>query len=303
MDHLSAIRVFVAVADLGSFAAAARQLRLSPSVATRAIARLEDRLGLALLLVRTTRSVHVTEPGAAFLESCRAVLDDLDTAERRARGENAEPRGLLTVAAPVVFGRLHVLPVVTELLADYPALAIRLTLSDRIAHLVEDGLDVAIRIAHLDDSSLIAVRLGSVDKVVVASPAYLARRGTPAHPRDLAAHDIIAFDTVEADHRWHFPGGTDPVRVTPRLSLDNADTALIAADRGVGIVRALSYQAAPAIAAGRLIPLLQGFRAEPSPVSAVYPARRIAAANIAAFIHAARRYFRRDLTGAGIGPP
>ena len=187
MDRLDAMRIYVAVARLGSFAKAARQLRLSPSVVTRSIAQLEDQLGVTLL-TRTTRSVRATDRGEIYLESCQQILEDIDGAERRVRGENAEPRGDLKVAAPIAFGRLHVLPVVNRMLTDHRALSVRLTLSDRNVLLVDEGVDVAVRIGELADSSLIAVKLGAVSRVLVASPAYLARHGAPSSPADLAAH-------------------------------------------------------------------------------------------------------------------
>ena len=193
MDQLETMRAFVAVASLGSFAEAARQLRLSPSVVTRSVADLEDRLGL-VLLNRTTRSVRLTERGEIFLDSCRQVLEDIEGAERRVRGEDAEPRGSLKVAAPILFGRLHVLPIITRILTKHPNLTVHLTLSDRNVLLAEESVDVAVRIGDLADSSMKAIRLGSVSRVLVASPRYLERRGVPKAPNDLSAHDIIAFE-------------------------------------------------------------------------------------------------------------
>ena len=197
MDHLDAMKAFVAVATLGSFAEAARRLRISPSAVTRSVAQLEDRLGLTLFN-RTTRSVRLTERGQIYLESSRRILEDLDAAERQALGEDAEPRGVLHVAAPIVFGRLHVLPMVLPLLTDHPALTVRLTLSDRNVHLVDEGVHVALRIGDLADSSLTAVKLGAVSRVLVASPAYLAAHGSPSRPADLEDHALIAFEGLEA---------------------------------------------------------------------------------------------------------
>ncbi len=285
------MRVFVSVAGRGSFAEAARQLRVSPSVATRAIAQLEDQLGLTLL-TRTTRSLRLTERGAIFLESCQQILDDLDAAERRVRGEDADPRGEMTVSASVVFGRLHVLPIIERLLREHPRLKVRLLLSDRNVHFVDDGVDVAIRIGALADSSLLATTLGSVSRVLVASPAYLAAHGEPRSPGDLDGHDIIAFDGLGVTNEWRFRSPESLVRIDPRLTVNSADAAIAAAEAGLGITRALSYQVKTAIEAGRLAPLLGVFAEPPSPVSAVYPARRIASANVAVFTRAARDYFR-----------
>jgi DNA-binding transcriptional LysR family regulator len=291
MDRLGAMRIFVAVATLGSFAEAARQKRLSPSVVTRSIAQLEDELGLTLLS-RTTRSVGVTERGRIYLESCQQILADIDEAERRVRGENAEPRGELKVTAPIVFGRLHVLRVIDRLLRQHQALSIRLTLSDRNLHLVEEGIDVAVRIGELADSNLIAVRLGVVSRVLVASPAYLEQHGIPLSPAKLADHDIIAFENVSATNEWRFSAGEALVRVKARLAVNNADTAIAAAEAGMGITRALSYQVQESVMARRLIPILQSFAPPPIPVSAVYPARRIASASLTTFVRTARDQFK-----------
>jgi DNA-binding transcriptional LysR family regulator len=293
MDRLDAMRIFVAVARLGSFVEAARQLRLSPSVVTRAIAQLEERLGLTLL-GRTTRSLRLTERGEVYLESCRQILADIESAERQLRGEDAVPRGELTVAAPIVFGRLHVLPIVERLLGEHRGLTIRFTLSDRLVHLVEDGVDVAMRIGDLADSSLIAVTIGAVSRVVVASPAYLAQRGVPTAPAMLAKHDCIAFENVDATDDWRFKPGEKPVHIEPRLALNSADAAIAAAEAGIGIIRTLSYQVREAVSAGRLVAILQDFAPPPSPVRIVYPARRIASANVAVFIKTAREHFRAN---------
>ncbi len=284
------MRIFVGVATLGSFAEAARRLRLSPSAVTRSIAGLEDQLGLTLI-TRTTRSLRLTGQGEIYLESCQRILEAVVVAEQRARGEDARPRGEMTIAAPVVFGRLHVLPVIGDLLSRHDDLSIRLMLSDRLIHLVEEAVDVAVRIGDLADSSLIALKLGEISRVLVASPAYLARRGSPGSPADLAAHDLVAFEGVDAVNEWRFRQGQMVVRVEPRLTVNSADAAIAAAEAGVGIARALSYQVEASVRAGRLIPVLQSFAPPPSPVSAVYPARRIASVNVAAFVNAAQPYF------------
>ncbi len=294
MDHLEAMRAFVTVADQGGFARAAQSLRRSPSAVTRQVAQLEDDLGVSLL-TRTTRALSLTEPGRSYLESCRQILGDLDLAQRRARGEEAGPRGLLRLAAPILFGRLHVLPLVSQLLAQHPGLDVRLTLSDRNAPLVEEGLDAAVRVGVLADSSLKAVRLGTVTRAVLASPAYLAVRGRPVAPGDLAAHDLIAFEGGEATSEWRF--ADTAVRIAPRLSVNSADAAIAAAEAGLGIVRALSYQVREAVLAGRLVPVLAAFAPSPLPVSVVHPERRIASPNVVAFVAAARTWFReRDLS-------
>lgn len=290
MDRLDSLRIFVAVANLGSFAEAARRLRLSPSAVTRAVAELENRLGVTLI-ARTTRSLRLTERGEIHLQSCRQMLEDYDQAVRRVRGENSEPRGGMKVAAPVVFGRLHVLPIVNALLDAHPMLSVHLSLSDRNVHLVDEGVDIAVRIGALADSSLIATKLGDVGRVLVASPAYLARRGRPASLASLADHDLVAFENMDARSEWRFGADDRAVRVEPRLVVNSADAAIAAAEADRGITRALSYQVEAGVRAGRLIVLLQEFAPPPLPVSALQPARRIASANVAAFLKAARARF------------
>lgn len=287
MDRLDAMRVFVAVAELESFAAASRRLRLSPAAATRAVATLEDHLGL-MLLNRTTRSVRLTERGAIYLESCRRVLTDLEDGERLARGDNAEPRGALTISAPILFGRLHVLPVVEALLRQHRRLDVRLVLSDRFVSLVEEGIDVAVRIGDLADSALTARKVAEVQRVLVAAPAYLAERGTPRTPADLDAHDIVAFEGVDASLDWRLGSrGEQTMRVHPRLSVNSADAAIAAVEGGLGITRTLSYQVLSGLAAGRLALVLQDHAPPPVPVSLVHAATRLRSANVNAFMTAA----------------
>jgi DNA-binding transcriptional LysR family regulator len=291
MDRLDAMRAFASVAELGSFAGAARRLRLSPASVTRAVALLEEQLGL-MLLNRTTRSVKLTDPGAQYLETCRRVLADIEEADRRVRGESAVPRGMMSLAAPVMFGRLHVLPIVASMLRRHPDLSVRMLLSDRLVHLVEEGIDAAVRIGQLADSALMALKVGEVRRVVLASPDYLATRGVPATPSDLARHDLIAFEAMETANDWQFGAGRTSVRVQPRLAVNTAEAALAAAEAGLGITRTLSYQAQAALAAGRLRMVLEEHAPAPIPVNMVYPARRQGSANLAAFLDEARAHFR-----------
>jgi len=300
MDRLDAMRTFVAVADLGSFAGAARRLRLSPAAVTRAVALLEDRLG-QMLLNRTTRSVRLTERGAMYLATCKRILMDIDEADRRVQGEDAAPRGLLTIAAPIMFGRLHVLPVVGHMLRDHRNLAVRLTLSDRMVHLVEEEIDAAVRIGDLADSAMMALTVGAVRRVLVASPDYLAVRGAPVTPAALAGHDLIAFETIDATNDWRFARSS--VRIEPRLAVNTADAAIAAAEAGLGITRTLSYQVHAALEAGRLRVLLDDFAPPPIPVTIVYPRRRQASANVAVFVQSARQHLRALPVIAGTASP
>ncbi len=291
MDRLAAMRVFLTVAQQESFAEAARMLRLSPSVATRTVAALEAELGV-VLLNRTTRSVRLTERGSIYAERCRQILEDVAGADLAARGEAAEPSGRLHVAASVLFGRLHVLPIVEQVLTHHPGLSVRLVLSDRNVHLAEEGVDIAVRIGRLADSSLKAVRFGEVSRVLVASPSYLATHGPPATPAELAHRHVIAFEGLDFTDEWRFgaPGGL--VRVEPRLLVNSAEAAVRAAEDGHGITRALSYQVQAGLEAGRLALVLPDYARDRLPVSAVYLPRRAASRNLEAFMTAARAYFR-----------
>ncbi len=303
MDRLDALRGFLAVADRASFAAAARALRWSPAATTRAVAMLEAELGVALLH-RTTRVVRLTEPGALYAEHGRRILAELEAARSAVRGEEAAPRGTLSVTAPVVFGRLHVLPIVEAVAAAHAGLTIRLTLLDRVTHLVEEGFDIGVRIGALPDSALVAVKLTAVRRVVVASPAYLARHGEPGVPEDLKRHAIIAFDGLEATDAWRFTTpGTPPasVSIAPRIVVNSADAAIAAALRGQGITRVLSYQVQEAVAAGQLRPVLRAQEPPAVPVSLVFQARSRGAPNILAFVREARARFPQGLAG-GMGP-
>jgi DNA-binding transcriptional LysR family regulator len=292
MDRLDAMRMFAQVADCGSFAGAARRSRVSPAAATRAVAQLEDELGL-MLLRRTTRSVRLTERGAVYLERCRQVLADVEDAVRLARGQDAEPRGSLSVAAPVLFGRLHVLPVVEPLLKAHPAVSVRLTLSDRNVSLGEEGVDVAVRIGPLNDSAMVARKVAEVQRVLVAAPDYLATRGAPAAPSDLAKHDVLMFEGVEATGAWRFgPQSGTVVRPTPRLTVNGSEAAIAAAEAGLGITRALSYQVKQALDTGRLRLVLQAFAPPPLPVSLLHLPARLGSANVNAFMDLAARALR-----------
>jgi DNA-binding transcriptional LysR family regulator len=284
MDRIDSVAVFAEVAERGSFADAARHLRRSPAAVTRAVAELEARLGVRLLN-RTTRAVSVTEAGQRFLGGARRVLTDLAEIEQAAIGQGSAPRGELRVTAPIMFGRKHVLPLVTEFLKEFPEVSVRLAMVDRPVDLVEEGLDVAIRIGTLPDTSAIATRVGGLRRVLVASPAYLKRRGRPGEPRDLADHDIIAFLGIEGVERWRLSGGVE-VRLKPRLIVNTAEAALDAAITGFGVTRVLSYQAADALADKSLIRLLREHEGDEVPVHVLFPDGRHPPPKLRAFLDA-----------------
>jgi DNA-binding transcriptional LysR family regulator len=285
MDRLDAMQAFVAVADLRGFAPAARKLGLSPSAVTRMIAALEDRLG-ARLLQRTTRQVALTDAGARYLERIRGILADVEEAETSAEGERTRPSGRLVVSAPVGFGRLHVSTVMSAYLKRYPDVSGELRLADHMINLVEDGVDLAVRIGHLADSSLVARHVGEMRRIVVASGAYLKRHGEPDTPRAIASHQTIQFGAMAAAPAWHFVEDGREVSVTcsPRLTTNSADAAIQYAAEGGGLTRVLAYQAAAAIKAGRLRIVLQKFEQPPLPIHIVYPTSRLLSAKVRAFI-------------------
>jgi DNA-binding transcriptional LysR family regulator len=302
MDRLDTLRVFVAVADARGFAPAARKLGLSAPAVTRAILALEARIG-APLLHRTTRSVHLSDAGERFLEDCRRILAELDEAESSAGGAHAAPQGLLTLTAPLMFGRMHVAPVLLDFLSRHPAIQVRSFFVDRVVHLLDEGFDVAVRIAHLPDSGLTAIRVGRVRSVVVASPDYLERCGTPQRPAELAQHDAIGSSpSGGAAPPWRFSAaaeradGDDGQTVRPRMQLvvNGADVAIAAALRGHGLARVLSYQVAAELQAGRLRIVLAEHEPPPMPVHVVYPAGRKASARLRAFIDFAVARLRED---------
>jgi DNA-binding transcriptional LysR family regulator len=271
MDRLDALTAFVAVAQEGSLSAAARKLGLSLPTMSRRLADLEAHLGVRLLN-RSTRSLALTETGETFLASAREILGRMEDAERIASGDRGTPRGELTLSAPIVFGRLHVLPVVTAFLAAAPLVDVRLTLSDRFVHLLDDHVDAAVRIGDLPDSTLVARSLGTIRRVVCASPDYLAAHGTPMRPEDLTEHECIGFESLSQGRRWIFrrDGREAAVQPRERLRVNTAEAALDAAIAGAGVTRVLSYQSAEAVRAGRLVVLLGAFEPAPWSVSLVH---------------------------------
>jgi len=294
MDRLRALRIFFNVAEHASFAEAGRRLNLSPATVTRSVAALEASIGVPLLM-RTTRSVRLTEEGMLFLERCRAGMADIDEAFDIARGTGAAPRGTLTITAPVMFGRLHVLPIVTEMLELYPDLHVRLLLLDRVVQLVEEGVDIAVRIAELPDSAMHMLKIGQVRRVFSASPAYLAKRGVPATIADLGQHDLIVLEG-DVDHHWsHGAGRGGRAARPPRLAVNSMDAAIAAAVAGLGVVQTFSYQVADQLAAGNLKTVLDGAPTSALPLSLLFQSSRKDRPNIRAFVDLARR----RLAGAG----
>ncbi|UYV16708.1 LysR family transcriptional regulator [Porphyrobacter sp. ULC335] len=290
------MRVFMRIAETGGFAEAARQLNTSPPAVTRAVAALEDAIGTRLL-TRTTRSVKLTEAGARYVEDCRNILAAIEEAEAAAAGLYATPSGTLTVTSSVMFGQIYIMPVMTEFLDRHPQVSGRLLLLDRIVNLVDEGVDVAIRIGRLPDSSYSAVRVGSVRRVVCGSPAYFKKHGMPRTPADLANHRIVAATGAWPSLEWRF--GRDAhitVNVKPALLSNSNEATISAARSGWGLTRALSYQVGPDLAKGSLQIVLEDFEQPPLPVHIVHAGGRNASAKVRAFIDFARDRLRANQT-------
>lgn len=285
MDRFHEIEVFIAVNDAGSFAKAALKLRMSPPAVTRAISGLEDRLG-ARLFQRTTRRLAITDVGTRFLDSARRILDDLSSAEREALGATATARGHLTVTASVTFGRSLLAPIARQFLAQHPEISLSILLLDRITNLIEEGIDAAIRIGPLPDSTMVARKLGSLHRILVASPDYVSRYGRPSAPSDLTRHAMIAFTGLMPNREWRYLDGRSgkAVSFAPRLEINDAVTAIAAAEAGEGITVALSYMVAEQIRQGRLVQILNEWTPPAVPVHLVFPQSRLLAPKLRVFV-------------------
>ncbi len=295
MDRFQAMSTFVTVVETGGFASAARKLDVSPSVVSRVVTELEERLGVRLL-TRTTRVVRLTDAGNGFFEDCRRILGEVDTAELAARGTHASPRGVLSLTAPVLFGRLHVTPIVLDYLSRYPEADANCWFVDRVVNLVDEGIDVAVRIAQLPDSSLQAIPVGRVRRVLCASPAYLAKHGTPSRPEDLDAHTIIASTGSSSPPEWRLHDGdrTVIVRTRARFITTTNDSAIDAALADFGIARLLSYQVAHHVSEGRLVIVLAEFEPPPLPIHLVHREGRHVTQKVRAFLDLAVATLRAD---------
>jgi DNA-binding transcriptional LysR family regulator len=296
MDRLEAMAVLVAAVEAGSLSGAGRHLGMPLATVSRKVSELEAHLKTRLFN-RSTRQLTLTDAGRSYVAVCKRILEEVGEAERAAAGEYSAPKGDLVITAPVVFGRLHVLPVVTQFLRAHPEVDVRLLLADRISNLFEDHIDVAIRIGPLPDSNLIATRVGLVRRVVCASPAYLEARGTPKAPVDVAAHDCVMFGGLTAGSTWLFTADKADVSVAirSRLVVNTAEAAIDAAIAGVGLTRVLSYQIAAARRAGALTVILEPFERVPWPVSLVYASQGMLALKLRAFLDFAAPRLKRRL--------
>ena len=295
MDRLYLMTVFVAVAEEESFAGAARRLGMSPPAVTRAIASLEDRLGVKLLN-RTTRYVRATDAGQRYLDDARRVIAAADEADEAAVGINSEPRGHLTVTAPVLFGRMYVMPGIVNFLQTYPETSVSALFLDRVVNMLEEGVDVGIRIGELSDSSYRALRVGQVRRVLCASPAYLKKNGIPNTPQELKQHQVIVASGVTQSVEWRFQDQGEPVnvRMKPRLTVCTNDGAIEAALQGLGVTRLMSYQVAPLLVSGKLKVVLSEFESPPVPVHIIHREGRNASTKMRAFIDLMAERLRAD---------
>lgn len=284
MDRFKAMSAFTAVVEAKGFAPAARRLGIPLATLSRRVSELERHLD-ARLLVRSTRRISLTDSGRAYFGACRRLLDELGEAERAAKGEFASPKGDLTITAPIVLGRLHVVPLVAAFLREHPDVNVRLLLGDGLVNLIKEGVDAAVRIGAPAERSLVATRLGSVRRIVCASPAYIERHGTPKHPRELADRDCIAFSGLDFQDAWPFRVGGKSIRfpVRSRLVVTTADAAIDAAAGGAGLTAVLSYQVAEQVAAGRLVTVLRRFETPDRPVNFLRPGGRLVPAKLRAF--------------------
>jgi DNA-binding transcriptional LysR family regulator len=285
MDRLDAMVTLLAAVEGGSLSAASRKLGMPLPTVSRKVSELEAHLRTRLVN-RTTRSLTLTDAGRSYIVACRRILEDLEQAERAAAGEYTAPRGDLIITAPIVFGRLHVLPIVTDFLKAYPDINVRLALADRVVNLLEDDIDLAVRIGELPDSNLVATRVGSIGPVVCASKTYFKRRGVPKTPDDLAAHDCVTSDGLASPAAWTFSvgGANVAVNVRSRLVVNTAEAAIDAAVASVGITRVLSYQVEATLRAGKIALALRDFEPAPWPVSLVYMGQGLLPLKVRAFL-------------------
>ena len=301
MDRLDAMSVLLAAVEGGSLSKASRALGLPLATVSRKVSELETHLK-ATLLIRSAKGLELTPTGRSYVAAAKTILEQLAEAERAAAGEYAQPRGDLVVTAPIMFGRLHVLPVVTGFLAAHPEVAVGLMLTDRVAHFLDDQVDVALRLGALPDSSLIATRLGETRRVVCASPGYLAAHGTPQTPEELARHSVVSFDSVSSTSTWTFACGKVDVAVSfrARLGVNTIDAAIDAGLAGAGLVRTASYQVVDHVRAGRLKLVLEAFEPAPPPVHLVYARQGRLPLKLRAFVDFAVPRLREQLLLAAL---
>lgn len=297
MDRLDAMAIAVTVQELGSLSAAARRLRMPLPTVSRKLSDLETHLN-ARLFNRSTRRLTLTDAGETYISACKRILEDVRETEHTVSGEFTTPRGELVISAPIVFGRIHVLPVIAAFFEVYPEVTVRLSLSDRMVGLLEDHVDLALRVGELEDSRLIATRCGSTRRVVCGSPEYFSEHGTPKHPTDLASHAAVIFETITSSDAWVFAADRSEIAVSMRrqLIVNTSEAAIDAAIAGVGVTRVLSYQIEHAVKAGTLVAVLKRFEPESLPISLVHDNQRRVPVKVRAFLDFAAPRLRARLS-------
>ena len=302
MDRLDAMATLLAAVEGGSLSAASRKLGMPLATVSRKVADLEAHLRTKLVN-RTSRQLTLTDAGRSYVAACKRILEEVEEAERTASGEYSAPRGDLTISASIVFGRLHVVPVTVDFLKAYPEIKVRLMLSDRVVNMTEERVDLAVRIGSLPDSSLLATRVGSIRRVVCASPAYFREHGTPLIPSDLSAHDCVTFDGLTAPDVWTFPGaaGDMQVRINSRLTVNTAEAAIDAAVASIGITRVLSYQVESPVRSGAIRIVLREFEPAPLPVHLIYSGQGLLPLKVRAFLDFAGPRLKQRLSTPSTG--
>lgn len=301
MDRFEAMSVLLAVVEEGSLSAGARKLGAPLATISRKVSDLEEHLRTRLL-VRTSRRVALTDAGRGYVEASRRIVEQVEEAERIAAGEYSEPRGQLSITAPVVFGRLHVLPVAAEFLAAHPKIDLRMYMIDRYVSLLDEHLDVGVRLGHLEDSALVATRVGSVRRVICASPAYIKRSGMPAAPGDLRNHEGITFQGFSTSPGWRYRGDNEELSAEPRtrIAVNTVEAGIDAAVAGLGVVRVLSYQVVEQLRSGTLVPLLAAYEPEPIPVQLIYAGKGLLPVKVRAFLDWVTPRLRMRLDALGL---
>jgi DNA-binding transcriptional LysR family regulator len=296
MDRLESMKIFVKVVEGGSLSAASRKLNVPLATISRKVSGLESHLKIKLL-VRTTRHLELTDGGRIYLASCQRILEEVASAERVATGEYTSPKGNLTITAPVVFGKFHILPIVTDFLMAYPEIDIRLILSDRVVDMIEERVDVAVRMGKLTDSSNIAKEVGVIREVVCASPAYFKKHGLPKKLEDLSKHNCVTFDRLGEASEWSFQKGkiTKTIQVHSRLTVSSSEAAMEAAISGIGLTRVLSYQVLNHLKTGKLLPALVEHESDGWPVSLIFPGGRSLPLKLRAFLDFATPRLKKTL--------
>jgi len=301
MDKLDSMAVLLAAAQGGSLSAASRALGMPLATVSRKVSELEAHLRTKLV-TRSSRKLSLTDAGQSYVAACKRIMEEIEEAERAAAGEYAAPRGDLTITTPVVFGRLHVLPVMTSFLRAYPEISARMIFADRVVNLFEEPMDGAVRIGPLEDSSLIAAKIGSIRRVVCGSPAYFAEKGKPEVPQDLAGHDCITFEGLMSPKSWAFQSGKAQlsVPIRSRLIVTSAEAAVDAAAAGLGVTRVLFYQIADALKTGKLVTVLEDFEPAPASVSLVYRGEGLLPQKLRAFLDFATPRLKARVASLGL---